>query len=354
MRRGDSIPAPVDDAQSLGSREFGPSQNGKQVGRGILAGQQAANRGLDHRALAQAAVAADRGKHGRASVARSGPGQKLVQRVDPFRVVLGASERQFAANDAAGRRAHAGIGVGERGEQVSLDRRAAGPLRHLEEAAKLDGLAPRLGGKLGGKERAERPLEQLEGRLVEEAELAVVADVDHVLGLAGVEAALEERSVKCLEHRAALGLVAALQSGQNRVQKHVALDGLAGLDDRRPELFGQLGDILLEADTAAQVLVEHDVQPLAQVLPDDGNVWLGHPGQVGVDDPPLEGNVAAAVEPLPQAAQGLQAGPEVGVAGQLDQALGQVKPDCPCPGTGRRRSVSHPGARADPDRPEPS
>ena len=119
--------------------------------------------------------------------------------------------------------------------------------------------------------------------------------------------------------------VPTLQGGQNRVQKHVALDGPAGLDDPWPELFGQLGDILLKADTAAQVLVEHDVQPLAQVLPHDGNVWLGHPRQVRVDDPPLEGNVARAVEPLPQAAQGLQAGPEVGVAGQLDQPLGQVK-----------------------------
>src|SRR5208283_430761 len=164
---------------------------------------------------------------------------------------------------------------------------------------KLNGLAPRLRGKVGGEERGERPLEHIEGRLVQEAELAVVADIDHVLGLAGVKAALEERSIECLENRTALEQVPTLQGGQNRVQKHVALDGPAGLDDPWPELFGQLGDILLKANTAAQVLVEHDVQPLAQVLPHDGNVWLGHPRQVRVDDPPLERNVARAVEPLP-------------------------------------------------------
>ena len=57
----------------------------------------------------------------------------------------------------------------------------------------------------------------------------------------------------------------------------------------------------------------------------DGKLGLGHPGEVGVDDPPLEPRIARAVEPLPQRPQRLQPGPQVGIAGQLDQPVRQVR-----------------------------
>ena len=59
----------------------------------------------------------------------------------------------------------------------------------------------------------------------------------------------------------------------------------------------KLGNVLLEADSAAQVLVEHDVHALDQVSPFDGQLGRSHPRQVGPDDArPLEIGVRRAVQ----------------------------------------------------------
>ena len=119
---------------------------------------------------------------------------------------------------------------------------------------------------------------------------------------------------------------ALFEGFENRLQKHVAFDGSAGFEDARADRLGKLGEVLLEADAAAEVLVEHDVKAFAQVLPDHGDVLDGHPREVGFDDPFLKRYVGRPVEPLPERAKGLKPGPEVGVVGQPDQPVGEVDP----------------------------
>ena len=66
-----------------------------------------------------------------------------------------------------------------------------------------------------------------------------------------------------------------LQRGEDGCQKHVALEGFSRLQDAGAHRFRQLGDVLLEADAAPEVLIEHDVETLAQVFADDRDVGLG-------------------------------------------------------------------------------
>ena len=116
------------------------------------------------------------------------------------------------------------------------------------------------------------------------------------------------------------------------------------LEDSRSHRLRQLGDVLLEADAAAQVLVEHDVEPLAQVLAHDGDIGLGHPGEVGVDDPPRE---------APDRWSGRTTGASVrrawsrvqrsGSPAELEQRLAPGRAGRPSRRTGRRRSARRRG-----------
>src|SRR5271157_2943014 len=87
-----------------------------------------------------------------------------------------------------------------RGKQLDSrhDGGIARAIGNLEEMAEPNCLGSGLFGKVGGQERGKDLFELLERGIVEKAKLAVVADVEHRLGLAGVRAAAEERAVEGL------------------------------------------------------------------------------------------------------------------------------------------------------------
>ncbi len=163
-------------------------------------------------------------------------------------------------------------------------------------------------------------------RRVQEAELAIISHVDHGLRLSREVSTFEKRSVERIEHGHALQVGSALQGAQHRCQQDVALQRPACLKNAWPQRFRELGDVLLKADSASQVLVEHDVQTFAQVLAHDRNLGLGHPRQVGIDDPPLKRLVFGAIEPLAQGLEGLKSSPKVRVPAELEETLGQIEP----------------------------
>ena len=70
-------------------------------------------------------------------------------------------------------------------------------------------------------------------RLVQESEFTVIAHVDHRLGLASEETALEKRTVEGIDHGGCLQVVALLKRRQKRNEQHVALERAAGLENAR-------------------------------------------------------------------------------------------------------------------------
>ena len=133
--------------------------------------------------------------------------------------------RSLVGHDGPRRRADLGIGVGEPPQHGRLrsTRFRVRPGSRKKPASwmawRRDSRAVDSAVKSGAKAASS----SLDVRLIEEAELAVVADVDHGLGLAGIRAALEKRSVERLEHRGALEVVAAFERGQDGSEQHVAL-----------------------------------------------------------------------------------------------------------------------------------
>ena len=91
---------------------------------------------------------------------------------------------------------------------------------HSEERGELE----RLGARSRRQGHLEKPpnngLEHPGIGVIEEAELTVVADVDHRLGLPGVESSLEECSVKGVEHGTDLALIAGLQRRHDGREQH--------------------------------------------------------------------------------------------------------------------------------------
>ena len=99
------------------------------------------------------------------------------------------------------------------------------------------------------------------------------------------------------------------ERGQDGRDEHVAFKRPPRVHDARAHRLGERLDVLLKADAAPQVFVEHDVKALAQVLADDRHIGLGHPREVGVDDPAGERRVFRAIEPLAQGPQRLESRP---------------------------------------------
>ena len=108
------------------------------------------------------------------------------------------------------------------------------------------------------------------------------------------------------------------QCGEDGSQENVAFEGFSRVQDSRSHSLGQLTDVLLKADPAPEVLVEHDVKTLAEVLSQGRYIIVGHPLEVCIDNSTGEGWIVGAIEPLSQGPECLKASPEVGVSAKLE------------------------------------
>ena len=211
-------PAVQDDGQNLGVVNDRPAQDRQQAGRGLVALQERADRRQDLRPLAQPLVTPDHLQDGLPALFGSLQGR--LDQGDAFGVIFGAVEVEIFVGDD-GLRGRADFGLGDRRARARA-RSGSTAFRvrpgSLKKPASSMAWRRAVAGRSAVRSRVKTASSDAQFRLIKEAELAVVADVDHGLGLASKRSALEKRSVERGEHRRPLEVVPMFERGQDGSQ----------------------------------------------------------------------------------------------------------------------------------------